>query len=289
MSGTTSYDGRQGTWLRTNLHTHCAEHSPCARIPLAAAARMYDALGARVVAVTDHDHVTELDDLDGRHPNTLFLRGFEYTRDDNLLFVGPRVPPLYEVPLTEAVARAGELLTIVCHPAPRRDSAYWTADKIRALGRMPDGIEVYNGHYGTPRMLAMGYTPLYSRMWDELLTLGMRIWGFANDDFHDSDDFDNAFTMVLADDRSPAGIVRALKAGACYASTGLVAERVSAADGEIDVQFSKPVTGRLIGLGGRLLNEEKGTRFRCRANVDGYVRFEAEGNGAMLWLQPAFG
>lgn len=289
MSGTTPYDGRRGTWIRANLHTHCSEHSPCARIPLATAARMYEALGARVVAFTDHDHVTDLGALDARHPGVVFLRGFEYTHDDNLLFVGPAVPPLHEIPLAEAAARAGDLLTIVCHPAPRTGSAYWTADKIRALGRMPDGIEVYNGHYGTPRMRAMGYTPIYTRMWDDLLTRGMRLWGFANDDFHDSDDFDNAFTMVLADDPSPSGIIRALKSGACYASTGLLAERVSAAGGVIDIRFDAPATGRLIGAGGRVLSERVDTRFECRADGGPYVRFEAERDGAMLWLQPVFG
>jgi len=34
----------------------------------------------------------------------------------------------------------------------------------------------------------------YADFWNELLTAGHRLWGVANDDFHDPDDFEKSST-----------------------------------------------------------------------------------------------
>ena len=64
-----------------------------------------------------------------------------------------------------------------------------TLDKLTALGTMPNGVEIYNGHYGIPRMVARGRRCCFTAFWDRLLSAGHRLWGFASDDFHDPDDF----------------------------------------------------------------------------------------------------
>lgn len=43
-----------------------------------------------------------------------------------MLFVGETVPPLNELPLAEAAARADRLLTMVCHPERIAGEAHWT-------------------------------------------------------------------------------------------------------------------------------------------------------------------
>ncbi|MCC7262341.1 MAG: hypothetical protein IT369_07460 [Candidatus Latescibacteria bacterium] len=283
------YANPQGTWVRGSLHGHCCEHSACASVPLAESVRQYRDLGAGFVALTDHDVVTDLSALRAQYPELILLHGFEYSTRENVLFIGPEVEPLYRLPLEQALAAATDLLTVVCHPRPYASGReYWSLAKLAALGAWPDGVEVYNGHYGHPTALALGRWPFYAPFWDELLSAGHRLWGFANDDFHDPEDFGNAFNMVLVEERTPAAVVAAAKAGRCYASTGLLLHEVAVRDEEISVQTAQPCTGRFLGPGGAPLSQGEGTRFTYRAGEEAYVRFEAEGEAGRLFLQPMF-
>ena len=283
------YRDARGTWIRGSFHGHCDEHSACASVPLADSVRRYSEIGAGFVALTDHDHVTDLSSMRAHYENLAFLHGFEYSTRENVIFVGPEVESLYESSLEEALSRACGLLTIVCHPQPegtRRE--YWTREKLEALGAWPDGIEVYNGHYGIERALQMGRQPYYADFWDELLTAGHRLWGFANDDFHDLEDFDNAYNMVLVERATPAGIVAAAKRGHSYATTGLLLLAVEEMDGRIAVEVDAPCAGEFIGPGGQRLATGNGTRFEFAASGEAYVRFEAEGESGRIFLQPMF-
>jgi hypothetical protein len=91
------------------------------------------------------------------HPGPIVLTGFEYSRGPNLLFLGQTVPPLRALSLPDARAAAAELLTIVAHPRPRPPEVYWSRDLVAGLGRLPDGVEVFNGHYGVPAKTAAGH------------------------------------------------------------------------------------------------------------------------------------
>ena len=121
------YDGLSGSWVRGSFHGHCSEHSNCASVPLADSVRDYQAVGAGFVTLTDHDLITDLSAMADRYPDLCFLNGFEYSSRENVLFIGTDVPPLYEQTLEDALAAAGDLLTIICHPKPTGlDSDYWT-------------------------------------------------------------------------------------------------------------------------------------------------------------------
>lgn len=284
------YRDQQGQWIRGSFHGHCSEHSACASVPLAESVSRYSEVGAGFVALTDHDVVTDLAAMQARYGDLAFLHGFEYSTRENVIFVGPEVGPLYELSLEEALGQAGELLTVVCHPQPNGAAReYWTRAKLEALGVWPDGIEVYNGHYGIERALAAGRWPLYAEFWDELLTAGHRLWGFANDDFHDPEDFDNAFNMVLVEEVTPQAVVAAAKRGRCYASTGLLLQSVAEEDGRIVVEVDAPCAGAFVGPGGVKLAESEGMRFEYRAGEEAYVRFEGEGETGRIFLQPMFG
>lgn len=282
------YRGKDGQWVRANLHGHCRESSGCAAVTLSEGVQQYHRIGTQILAVTDHDVVTDLAAVGAAYPDMVFLEGFEHSEGKNLLFIGPEVAPLYERPLDEAMALADGLLTIVCHPQPEEGREYWSLEKIVALGRLPDGIEVYNGHYGIERMLARGRTPLYTRFWDEMLTAGHRVWGFANDDFHDLGDFDNAYNMVLVEERSAAAALRAAKSGCFYATTGLALADLAETDGNIEVELVAPSTGRFVGPGGTILAEAQDVRFGYTVTSEAYVRFEAENESGRLFLQPMF-
>lgn len=283
------YRDGHGQWIRGSFHGHCSEHSACASVPLAESVRRYSELGAGFVTLTDHDVVTDLSAMQANYDKLALLHGFEYSTRENVIFVGPEVRPLYELSLEEALAQAGDLLTVVCHPqpeGPRRE--YWTRAKLEALGTWPDGLEVYNGHYGIERALQMGRQPYYADFWDELLTAGHRLWGFANDDFHDVDDFDNAFNMVQVTEATPAGVVAAAKRGRSYATTGLLLVAVAATDGRIAVEVDAPCAGAFIGPDGVRLSTGEGTRFEYAVGAEAYVRFEGEGETGRIFLQPMF-
>lgn len=283
------YAGPAGRWVRGSFHGHCAEHSACSSVPLAESVRRYHALGVGFVTLTDHDAVTDLTAMQARYPDLAFVHGFEYSSRENVVFAGRQVPPLYQLPLEQALARAGDLFTMVCHPAPFGPARpYWTLAKLAALGTWPDGVEVYNGHYGIAAGRAVGRQPLYTPFWDELLTAGHRLWGFANDDFHDPEDLGNAFNMVRVGQVTPAAIVAAACAGRSYASTGLLLEQVAVDGGRVAVAVSAPCAGRFVGPGGALLAQGEGTVFEYRAGGEAYVRFEAEGPAGRLFLQPMF-
>jgi hypothetical protein len=277
-----------GAWVRGNLHGHSSEHSGCSSVPLAEGIRRYRAAGAGFLAVTDHDHVSDLAEARASHPDMVFLEGFEHSAAENVLFVGERVPPLHRLPLAESLAAADGLLTVVCHPRPRGNDDYWTVEKILALSPPPVGIEVYNGHYGRPHVLWKNTNPLYTDTWDGLLSRGARMWGYANDDFHDPPDFGRAWNMVWVDSPTPSGLMRALASGRCYGTTGLLAESIAVEDSRVVVRLTDSAEGRFVGPQGRVLSRSAGRDFAGHHDGEAYVRFEAQGEAGMLWLQPFF-
>ena len=288
MSYTSPYENQSGRWVRGSFHGHCSENSRCASVPLAESVRMYKEAGAGFVTLTDHDVITDLSGIQAEHPEMVFVPGFEYSTRENVVFAGPGVTPLYTETLEDAVREAKDLLTIVAHPLRYQDRDYWTRPMLEALGTMPDGTEVYNGHYGIESALASGRWPLYTSFWDELLTAGHRLWGYANDDFHDPVDFGNAYNMVLVDDLTPESVIASAKAGQCYATTGLLPTRIEAVGGQLNVEVGDVCDGRFVGQGGDILQETSGTTFGYSATDEPYVRFEAEGEKGRLFLQPTF-
>jgi len=279
--------GTNDTWLRGSFHGHSDEHSACASVPLADSLRQYEQVGAGFYTLTDHDHVTDLKAAREQYPQLSMLHGFEYSTRGNVVFCGPEVTDLYRESLEDALLHAGDLLTIVCHPQPMGAAReYWTRRKLEALGTMPDGIEVYNGHYGTATGRANGRQPLYNDFWDDLLTAGHHVLGFGNDDFHDPEDFSNAWNMVNVDDASPAGVVAAAKAGRSYATTGLLLESIVVDTDHVEVNVSAPAQGRFVGPGAQVLAAAEGTHFSYDAGAEKYVRFEAESDAGRIFLQP---
>ena len=282
------YRDARGTWIRGNLHGHCAEHSGCASVPLAQGVDLYRSVGAQFMAVTDHDVVTDLSAVEAANPDMVFFEGFEYTRAENVLFIGESVPPLYKEPLVKAVRRASGLITVVCHPDPNPDTPYWTVPKVLELGPSLTAVEVYNGHYGVPRMRAAGRRPHFTHFWDELLTAGSRAWGMASDDFHDLVDFDNAFNMVRVEHVTKAAILDAVRRGHFYGSTGLLLDRVDEDGDRFVVSLAEPARGRFIGPHGQVLASAEGTTFEYTPRSEPYVRFEATSGAGTLYLQPWF-
>ena|SRR5271157_5862713 len=278
------YADCSGTWFRGNLHGHCSESSGCASVPLLAGIEKHREAGARFLALTDHDTVTDLSTARARWPDMTFLEGFEWSKSQNILFIGERVPALYELSLSQEMRKAVGLLTVICHPRPHLRRDYWTVPMILALDPPPVAIEVYNSHYSR----SLRTNPLYTDTWDELLTRGLRVWGLVNDDSHDPADFGRTATCANVKDRSAASLLEALKAGRFYGSTGLRLEEASVAGDLISVRLDSFAHGRFMGPGGRVRGASEGREFSLRVFDEDYVRFEAEGAAGRIFLQPFF-
>lgn len=282
------YADCSGTWVRGNLHGHCSESSGCASVPLLAGIEKHRKAGARFLALTDHDRVTDLSAARLRWPDMTFLEGFEWSRSENILFVGEKVPPLYRLSLPEALQQASGLLTVICHPRPNHGRDYWTIPMILALDPPPVAIEVYNSHYSRPLRTEPGPNPLYTDTWDALLSRGLRVWGFANDDSHDPSDFGRTATIANVKDLSAASLMEALKEGRFYGSTGLMLDEVSISGDVIIVRLDSDAGGRFVGPGGKVSKASEGRDFFLRASGEDYIRFEAEGPRGRIFLQPFF-
>lgn len=282
------YADCRGAWVRGNLHSHSSESSGCASVPLLAGIERHWKAGARFLAITDHDTVTDLSAARVRWTDVTFLEGFEWSSSENILFIGEKMPPLHEHSLREALRRAAGLLTVICHPRPNLGREYWTIPMILALDPPPVGIEVYNSHYSRRHAAARSPNPLYADVWDALLTKGLRVWGFTNDDSHDPADFGLTATVANVEDRSPASLMRALKAGRFYGTTGLTLHEVGMSGDAISVSLDSGAHGRFVGPGGIVLGESDGREFAFRAHDEDYIRFEAEGRAGRIFLQPFF-
>ena len=92
-----------------------------------------------------------------------------------------------------------------------------------------------------------------------MLTAGHRLWGYANDDFHDPDDFGNAWNMVRVEEVVPAAIIAAARAGHSYATTGLLLEEFSIDEKRIRVDLTTLASGKFIGPEGKQLAAGDGT------------------------------
>ncbi len=277
-----------GSWVRGNLHGHCRESSGCSSVPLLTGIERHRGIGARFVALTDHDRVTDLTEARTRWPDMTFLEGFEWSRSQNILFIGEKVPPLHELSLGEALRRARDLLTVVCHPKPYQHSEYWTVPMVEALDPSPVAIEVYNAHYSRPMRVDPKPNPLYAETWDALLTRGMRLWGLANDDSHDPPDYGRTATMACVRDASAGSLMEALRAGRFYGTTGLLLDSIEIKGETISVGLASSAEGRFVGPEGRVLSSGSGRGFLFRVSDQRYVRFEAEGGAGRIFLQPFF-
>ena len=224
-----------GNWYKGNLHTHTiisdGQLSPQETI------RIYAEGDYDFLALTDHGAVVDYDGLD---PYGMALitgcelgggRG-ELGQPLHVVALGlDTVPQLPErsdfVEMMTAVSAQCELC-FVGHP-------FWSLIEARELLDLQGhvGIEVYNAtcQHGCGRGPA-------EMVWDILLAHGKRLWGFAVDDAHRSEDYRQGWVWVRSSDSSPAAIMSALARGQFYASTGPQIYDMIVEDGQVSVQCS---------------------------------------------------
>lgn len=274
-----------GQWLRGNLHAHTTRsdgrHDPQDLID-AYAERGYGFLG-----VSDHDmHLPteEADALDRR--GLVLLSCNEVTANGpHLLHVGAgrTVRPSWNRQrVLDDIAGDGDTFSVLNHPCWQQAFDHWPTDLMLSLHGYA-GIEVFN----SCMLNDIGSAYAVSK-WDVLLGAGRRVWAFAHDDTHAPRDVGLGWNCVYAHDRTPAGVMDALRRGRFYASTGVTVTDIAVQRMRIRVETENaerivavlPHARRLAVADNRAIEVDVPAE-------EAFVRFECWGRGeSFAWTQP---
>ncbi len=288
VNWTNPYAGRDGIWLKGNLHTHTSPASACGRVAIDKTLSLYEDAGYGFLSISDHMTLSQ-----PKSERLVLIPGIEWNRPDGgghtgLYSCRPNsiVPAITMKDQEELLATLSsrDSLLILNHPNWQLRPHYRREELLALPGY--DGIEIFNG---VIKRLE-GYE-ISTDKWDYLLSSGRRILGFASDDFHLESDLSTGWNVVRAESASPEAVFAALKCGNFYTSSGVDLTDIYREKNYITVESANGEEIQAIGSGGRLLETVKD----CRMTVDiskwdtGYIRFAIYGTGsAMAWTQPFF-
>jgi hypothetical protein len=315
-------------WFRGNTHTHTLNSD--GDTPANEVARWYRTHGYQFLFITDHEFVTDvapLNALFGGPARFVAIPAQEVTQrvaDDthpdkvrqahmNALGISTVIRPLGERNIaTQSIAstyarniaeiRKQNGVAQVNHPNFR-----WSV-KLAEMVDLPDStlLEIWNGHsdvnnLGGTDSLGNSF-PSHEAVWDSLLTRGKTIWAVADDDSHHfkPEDAENpdmtrpgrGWLMARADTLTAEAIVRSLRRGDFYASTGVTLRSYTATRQAISLEITPRGDSRyrieFVGNGGRVLASTSGNRARYEVKgTEGYVRVRiTDSNGRRAWTQP---
>ena len=231
-----------GRWYRGNTHTHTATSDGA--LSVAETAAEYRESGYDFLIITDHNEVADIGQsrassillipgaeiavcLDGTFGMEICALGVEEMRR---AYVHPQLV------IADVQEQGG--IPVVSHP--HMSGVY--SGKMMELSGIA-GLEVYNAYcHGSGRR---GFA---SAHWDDLLSVGQRIWGLACDDRHTGDvpgrpaapafDRFQAWVMVRAPACTEPALLDAIRQGLFYSTTGPRIEDIAVAEDAIRVTTS---------------------------------------------------
>lgn len=284
----------EGTFLKGNLHTH-SDNSPCGHYPVEKIIEMYTSYKMEYdfLCITDHCMITDLTKFKNEE-DLILIQGVEYKKGAKQT-LGINVDKYDDD--GENHKNHNELfkkvedyngINIICHPHLGKMN-YWTVDELINLDNYT-GIEIFNNNV---RMDCKGIA-LATDVWDELLSKGKKVYGFANDDMHIFSRAGGAYNYVLSKRKDKESIIEAIKRGSFYASFGVKISEIKLKDNRLSLKKGDErvpyVFFRFIGQNGQVLKETKGTEayYDIKGN-EGYIRVEVfREDGAKAWSQPFF-
>jgi predicted metal-dependent phosphoesterase TrpH len=297
-------------WYRGNLHTHTissdGDSSPWDLMA------WYKRNGYQFLAITDHNTFTDPAAFDTNPNDNFLLIGAEEVTNEKTVHVnaigiskvilpktGPTPTDILQANI-DAI-RAQGAVPLINHPNFR-----WafTAREMLALKGVAL-LEIASGHPAVNHA-GDGRIPATERMWDELLSAGMKIFGVAVDDAHN---FRQEFTIDRANPgrgwvvvRAPAltreHVLTALGEGNFYASSGVELKNIIATKNDLSVEIQtttpsgSPKRYRVVFIGkdGRELatSIDNPARYTFTGS-ESYVRARIEDSGGLrAWTQPVF-
>ena len=233
MKRTIFLQDEDAVWLKGNIHSHSV-FSDGSLTP----EQMKDAYvhhGYDFLAVTDHDIYTDTRKLtDDRFT---MIQGFELwanaTNDHDIhvhFLWADQIEGISDKQVLRLPQRTGKVSMAFCYNMKEKGAyimlnhPHWSMlNSSEVEDENPfDAVEVIN--HGTQWLENTGDGSVF---WSEMLYRGCKLWGGGGDDNHNHSDLDSmysdsfgGFTVVKASDRSPQAIMKAMKEGSFYTSTG---------------------------------------------------------------------
>jgi len=308
-------DGSRGTF-KGNVHMHSLWSDGIR--PASQVAERYRSRGYHFICLSDHDVYTDTEEFDadgfiaipgmergGLNPEKDKDPGYHFgvLGDPEAEPERPRYRHLERLPrpiawtgedspqiLIDELASRGNLV-IFNHPE-------WHLTRFEDMVRYRGffAVEIFN--YATEWTPATSYGTAY---WDHALQNGRRVYGIAGDDAHRQDDgavpdFDGGWIEVQADGLSRRDIVRGLKRGSFYSSSGPRIHDLRVVGGRLEVECS-PCTFIMFKAfprrGEFLADFGRGRPLTAASNriVDEmeYIRVECiDAHGKVAWSNPVF-
>lgn len=278
-------------WFKSGFHIHATPEETDNSVSIEKALEIYKGAGYDVAMISGQSDYYDTTKL-GEKYGIKTINGEEYIGQDGILLIGTQEfidgTPQEAV---DACNRQGGV-AVIAHPnwISHFETIPALSAQVRSQLKGYIGIEIV-----TPcifdRFKGAGEA---TDVWDEMLSHGNAVWGFANDDFHAYHDAARAWTMICAKSDSFEDLKEAMLAGSLYASTGLVLKDF-VFDGKSLYVTCKyrffeddSILYTAIGKGGKILQEGRGREitYQIQGNEE-YVRIEAVGkSGAKLWCQP---
>jgi len=319
----------QGRWFKGNTHAHSLNSD--GDVPVDEVVRWYRGHGYHFTFITEHEFFTDVAPLNALFAGAnrfLVISGQEVTQrvadakhsggvrqaHVNALGTSRLVPTIGDRNVASgltiaqtyarhsAAIRAAGGIMQVNHP-----NFIWSVPLVDMMD-LPDStlFELWNGHpivYNLGGTDSTGQEMLSTEArWDSVLSRGKLLFGIADDDSHsykpqDAENPDLArpgrgWIWVRADTLSADAIVRALRRGDFYSSTGVTLRELKTDSGQYRLEITPAGDRRylteFIGKGGRVL--DRSTTLRPSYKItgsEGYVRARiSDSSGRMAWTQP---
>jgi hypothetical protein len=235
-----------GVWLRCALHAHTTNSD--GELPPEFLVRHYASAGFDVLAITDHWVRTDVPSTNGLLvlPSAELDATVEAGREAHVLALGitadPQRPEGVFPTITETVEWIAQAngVAFLAHP-------YWSGLRSGEFAKVDGlaGLEVYNG--ACELEVGRGFSRVH---WDDVLEEGRPWLGIASDDCHHPGfDSELAWTWIHAGERCREAVLRALRDGAFYATSGPTIESVAVDGRAVHVRCSP--AARVTLLAGR--------------------------------------
>ena len=239
-----------GKWYKASLHTHsCGSDGGFLQETIS---QLYRDRGYDVLALTDHERSNDISGLSSR--DFLVINGIELhplypghkCRNHHIVGIGvPHGYPTSRAAQKDAVACIQQIddlggVAILAHPpgVNVRPHIFANVDALAAF-------ELWASHQestgGGDR----------EKQWAEGLDDGICLPAIAVDDTHAESEIGTAWTWLKMKSLSQKSVVAAIKAGACYASTGPEIKDFRATADTVEVRCSSCQTIALLGPKGK--------------------------------------
>lgn len=292
----------KGDWYKGNIHVHTNESD--GSLSPEKVVNCYRENGYKFLAITDHEKATEVSNLCST--NFLVFSGTEIQPIDSpeigshyhLVILGLNKRDYRQIielfknkPMKKMMNLIYEMggMVILAHP-------YINTLTMQDILSIPYllGIEICNTCVLFNKQAnGKGLSEFY---WDELLTRGRKIFGFAVDDAHDHyGESRNGHIVVKAKELTEEAILNSIKKGFFYSSFGPEIKDIKIEGKFISVYSSPAVSINFMGLWnkGRAFTAKEGefiNKAKYRLNgTEKYIRIRVrDSQGRYAWTNPMF-